>query len=758
MKYLNGGWLTKSGYEVKFGSQLYDAKIYDDKIELFLPYKKVENMGDTLNSGILTVEITSPMPDIITARVYNFTSRKDNVPKFKLNKQDSNIEIIDQENEYIFSSGNTRLIIKKGAPINFRYEYLNKEIATSTWNSKAFVTDDLGNPHVTDEFILDVDEKIYGLGERFGNFVKNGQSVSIWNEDGGTSTEQAYKNIPFYVSSKNYGLFVNSTDKVEFEIGSDQVSRVQFSVPGQSLEYSVIGASNMKDVLRRYTDYTGKPTLPPAWSFGLWLTTSFTTSYDEKTVLSFIDGMADNDIPLSVFHFDTLWMKEFELCNFEWDKSKFPHPEELIKKIHERGVKVCVWINPYIAQKSKLFDEALKNNFLIKYKNGDVWQWDLWQAGMGIVDFTNPEAVKWFQSKLQKLLDIGVDCFKTDFGERIPSENVQFFDGSKPSLMHNYYTNLYNQAVFELLQKERGDKDAVLFARSATVGGQKYPVHWGGDSSSDYPSMAETLRAGLSIGLSGFGYWSHDISGFEDAATPDLYKRWTQFGLLSSHSRYHGSSQYKVPWLFDDEAVDVSRKYTKLKLKLMPYIWQQAINTSYSGLPMLRAMALEFQDDINCRSIDTQYMFGSELLIAPIFNDQGVCNFYVPKSMGNWTNILTGELYGSGEWHLENYDYSTLPLLARPGSVIVMGQDDHNPEYDYLDNPQIHYYVPSINEYSSFSNITNFDQKRHATIEINKQDENIKFNVKGIKFYELYVHTQSGETIQLNQDKKEISL
>ncbi len=409
-----------------------------------------------------------------------------------------------------------------------------------------------GRVHVTDQLDLGVGEKIYGLGERFTNFVKNGQSVEIWNEDGGTGTEQAYKNVPFYLSNNNYGLFVDEPGKVEFEVGSEKVSRVQFSVPGEQMTYSVIGGADMKQILANYTALTGRAPLVPDWSYGLWLSTSFTTDYDEKTVLDFVDGMAERDIPLSVFHIDCRWMKELEWCNFEWDETKFPDPEGLLvldfvdgmaerdiplsvfhidcrwmkelewcnfewdetkfpdpegllAKLHDRGLKVCVWINPYIGQKSPLFEEGAKLGYFIRNTDGSVWQWDKWQAGMAIVDFTNPDATAWYQGYLKKLVAMGVDCFKTDFGERIPTEGVQYFDGSDPQMMHNYYTLLYNKAVYDVLAETKGEDEAILFARSATVGGQCYPVHWGGDCSSNYPWLrpaddAQLLHAALQQG------------------------------------------------------------------------------------------------------------------------------------------------------------------------------------------------------------------------------------------------------------------
>ena len=671
MKFLNGGWLVKDGFDVKYAANVYTANIEPKKLTLFCPFgSPIYNAGMTLDGGILTIEVTSPRPDIITTRLINFKKDRSHCPKFGLNETDPDVEITEDDDKWSFTSGRLTLEIAKGETIDFKYLYDGKVIAHSGWRAKGLVTDPEGRLHVSEQLDLGVGEKIYGLGERFTNFIKNGQTVDIWNEDGGTGTEQAYKNIPFYLSNRKYGLFVDNPGKVSFEVGSEKVSRVQFSVPGEEMSYSVIGGASLKDILNTYTDLTGKPPLVPDWSYGLWLSTSFTTDYDEKTVLDFVDGMAERNIPLSVFHFDCRWMKELEWCNFDWDKSKFPDPEGLLRKLHDRGLKICVWINSYIGQKSPLFEEGAKNGYFIKNEDGSVWQWDKWQAGMAIVDFTNPEATKWYQGYLKKLVAMGVDCFKTDFGERIPTEGVKYYDGSDPELMHNYYTYLYNKAVYDVLVETKGTDQAILFARSATVGGQQFPVHWGGDCSSNYPSMAESLRAGLSFGMSGFGYWSHDIAGFEDQATPDLYKRWTQFGLLSSHSRYHGSTAYKVPWLYGDEAVDVAREFVDLKLQLKPYLLKMAQETHETGVPMMRAMVLEFPDDPTCEDIDTQYMLGDDLLVAPIFREDGVARFYVPDDGSGqpWTNIITKTAYEPGKWYTEQYDYHTLPVLARPGT------------------------------------------------------------------------------------------
>jgi alpha-D-xyloside xylohydrolase len=520
---------------------------------------------------------------------------------------------------------------------------------------------------------LGVGEQVYGLGERFTPFIKNGQTVDIWNEDGGTSSEQAYKNIPFYLTNAGYGVFINHTGKVSLEVGSEAVERVQFSAVTQDLEYLVIYGPTPKEILDKYTALTGRPPMLPEWSFGLWLSTSFVTDYDEKTVQGFIDGMRDRDIPLSVFHFDCFWMREFQWCDFEWDARTFPEPAAMLQRLKADGLRISLWINPYIGQASPLFEEGKRLGYLLRRNDGpggtagSVWQWDLWQAGNAIVDFTNPAACDWFKSKLRPLLEMGVDCFKTDFGERIPTD-VVYHDGSDPEQMHNLYTQLYNQTVFDLLVEHSKD-DAIVFARSATVGGQTMPVHWGGDNTSSFESMAESLRGGLSLGLSGFGYWSHDIGGFEGNPDPNVFKRWLAFGLLSSHSRLHGNESVRVPWAFDEEAVDVTRTFVKLKQKLMPYLLETSKSAHLHGTPMMRAMLLEFPGDRTCWNLDQQYMFGSDLLVAPVFSATGEVEFYLPT--GEWTNFFTGAKEQGGRWIREQHGFQSLPLYVRHGSELL---------------------------------------------------------------------------------------
>ena len=666
MKFTDGAWLVKNGIRINKANSVRFADVDNDILTITVPAYHISGRNDTLGGVFITVRISSPLENVFHIRAYHHKGDKTLEPSYyAAADQKIPLKISDDGKEIEVISGESRLIIGK-EDYSLTLMRGGRRITASEGGALAYIND--GNTdqnYMREQLSLKVGEHVYGLGERFGAFIKNGQTVDIINKDGGTFSEQAYKNVPFYITDNDLGVFVNHTEEVNFEVASEHVSKVQFSVKGECLDYYLIAGSSMKDVLSVYTKLTGRAPLLPEWSYGLWLSTSFTTDYDEKTVLSFIDGMKDRGIDLKVFHFDCFWMKDSHWCNFLWDKDMFPDPEGLIRKIHDRGLKVCVWINPYIAQMSELFDEAQQQGYLIRKTDGSVWQTDLWQPGMGIVDFTNPGAKKWYQDKLAALLDMGVDCFKTDFGERIPTEGVMYSGGQDPLRMHNYYTYLYNETVFDLLLRAKGEGQAVLFARSATAGSQKYPVHWGGDCRSDYVSMEQTIRGGLSLMMSGFSYWSHDIGGFEDKSTADVYKRWAAFGLMSSHSRLHGSSSYRVPWNYDEEAVEVVRYYTELKKKLLPYFLEASEQAHDEGIPVMRPMVLEFEDDPVCAFLDKQYMIGDDLLAAPVFNEEGTAQFYLPA--GIWEDVHTGQkvTVECGRFIKEHRDYLHMPLYRK---------------------------------------------------------------------------------------------
>jgi alpha-D-xyloside xylohydrolase len=726
MKFTDGFWGLRPGVKALYAREAYDIAADDESLTVTGPSKAVRHRGDVLNHGMLTVRIDSPMAGVIGVHVEHFAGARPG-PGFELVGREPGAARTEAgPDSATLTSGELSATVHRGEP--WRLEFCARgRLLTSTGHDslarmsvartsgvqggggqgagarEALVDGDVwvaaeGIPvratsYMLAQLDLAVGELVYGLGERFGPVVKNGQSVDVWNADGGTSSEQAYKNVPFYLTDRGYGVLVDHPGPVSFEVGSEAVERVQFSVPGERLSFYVIDGPTPKDVLERYTALTGRPARVPAWSYGLWLSTSFTTDYDEATVTRFVDAMAERDLPLSVFHFDCFWMREFNWCDFEWDPRTFPDPAGMLSRLHEKGLRVCVWINPYIAQRSPLFAEAAEAGYLVKRPNGDPWQWDLWQPGMGLVDFSNADAVAWYQGKLRRLLELGVDAFKTDFGERVPLD-VVFADGTAPEQMHNLYTHLYNTAVHDVLVEARGEDDAVLFARSATTGGQRMPVHWGGDSTSSYPSMAETLRGGLSLAFSGFGFWSHDIGGFEGTPDSDVFTRWVPFGLLSSHSRFHGSESYRVPWAFDvdpvtgetDEsptsAVAVTRRFAKLKNRLMPYLYAAGAEASDRGIPVMRPMLLEFPDDPGVAHLDRQYMLGPDLLVAPVFSTAGEVSFYLPS--GTWTSLLTGERVTGGGWRTETHARDSLPLYVREGAVLPLGGRDDRPDYDYL--------------------------------------------------------------------------
>ena len=607
MKFSDGYWGIRPGVNPLFAREVYEIAGHEstESLNVLATGTEIHHRGNTLNLGTFDIDVTSPLEGVlrVTARHFDgahvtpgfdigagcesdeelrdvidgqdplVTSHRDFVHIESQGEGDGeigekgasvtlttgdfsgrfekrapwNFACVDAQGRTIVSSGNKGLAYYSVAPdamvaANPVGEFGVTRTGLAGDESESFISFQVG---------LSVGEKVFGFGEQFGAYIKNGQTIDIWNEDGGTASEQAYKNVPFYMTTAGYGVLVNNRGHVSFEVGSESTEAIQFSVPGEVLDFYIIYGPTPQEILQRYTRLTGRPAQVPAWSYGLWLTTSFTTKYDEATINSFVDGMAERDIPLSAFHYDCYWMREFHWTDFVWDERYFGDIESTLERLHrDKNLHICAWINPYIAQRGALFAEARDKGYLVKKANGDVWQTDQRQAGMGIVDFTNPEATAWFKDRVRALLHQGVDAIKTDFGERIPRD-VVWFDGSRGLDMHNWYTHLYNQAVFEAIEDVYGPGKAVLYARSATAGGQKFPVHWGGDCESTFNGMAQTLRAGLSITSSGFGYWSHDIGGFE-GSFPDaaVYKRWVAFGLLGSHSRLHGSTQYRVPWIF----------------------------------------------------------------------------------------------------------------------------------------------------------------------------------------------------------------
>jgi len=685
MKFTDGFWQIRENITAAYAHEYMDHSICGKELTVYTCSKHVASKADTMDVMMLTLTVTSPMEDVIRVNMVHFDGADEREPIVPLTNTDPHVTITEDEETITYQSGKTRAVIYK-TPSRWKIEfyYGDKLLTDTSYRNMAYMKDNQAKKnYIVEQLAIDIGEQIYGLGERFTPVIKNGQVIDMWNEDGGTASEIAYKNIPFYVTNKGYGVLVDTYGDVSFEVGSEKVERVQFSLQGERMSYCVIGGDTPMDAISTYNKLTGLPALPPAWSFGLWLTTSFKTSYDEKTTTGILDGMKQRDIPLHVFHYDACWMRDFQWCDFLWDPVHTPDPAEKLARYHKRGLHICIWLNPYISQKSYLFKEGKANGYLLKKTDGSVWQTDKWQPGLAIVDFTNPDATAWWLGKLETLLDMGVDCIKTDFGERIPVRDIAYFDGSDPVKMHNCYTLLYNKAVFDLLVRKRGLADAVLFSRSATVGGQQYPVHWGGDSSATYPSMAETLRGGLSLACGGFGFWSHDIGGFEYTARADVYKRWCAFGLMSTHSRLHGADTHRVPWLFDEEACVVLKEFVNLKCRLMPYIFAQAVRAHEEGRPVMRPMFVDYPEDRSALFCDMQYMFGDNMVVAPVFREDGKAETYLPA--GTWVDYQTGEIIPGEHWLKRTYDFMHMPMLVKENSILAIGARDDVPDYDYTD-------------------------------------------------------------------------
>lgn len=704
-------WLTNEAYTVQYAEEVYTVTPREDNkaLTLLCPTRKILSRGDTLNLATVSVKLEAQSDGVISCEVTHFSGARRRGPDFELfphGKPAVEARIQQGEAGTTLSSGSLSATVRGDAhtfAIDFHASDGSKTLTSLLARSVGLAyTPALTSPKQVEDlrarkhFLftqteLGVGETIHGGGERFGAWNRLGQHLRVWNEDGGTSSEQAYKNVSFLLSSRGYGLFIDTPDAIDLEIGSERCSRLQTAVQGQRLKWYLIHGPSPKDVLRKYALLTGAPGKPPAWSYGLWLSTSFTTSYDDRTVTHFLETMREHRIPVEVFHFDCFWLRPFHWTDFAWDPTSFPDPQAQIARLKQANLvaKISVWTNPYVAQASPVFAHAAEKGYLLKRANGDIWQWDLWQTGMAIVDFTNPAARAWFAECLEKLFATGVDAIKTDFGERIPTTDVAWFDASvDPNRMHNYYAYLYNQLVYEALQKRYGEHEAVLFARSACAGTQRFPLHWGGDCESTPAALAESVRGGLSLGLASFASWTSDIGGFEGKPPPWIYKRWVAFGLLCSHSRLHGSSSYRVPWLVDDASsepencTEVLRSWVRFKRRLMPYLFAQAGESVENGWPTsVRAVALEFPDDPTSWFCDREFMVGARILAAPVFGEDGVGEVYLPP--GRWFNFWTGEAVQGSRWVRERYGFLQAPMFVREGTVLVLGEEEGEGGFGY---------------------------------------------------------------------------
>lgn len=520
-------------------------------------------------------------------------------------------------------------------------------------------------------FLLHYDENIYGLGEHFTAFDKAGQTVTMRNFDTlGCRDETAYKNIPFYVSSYGYGLYVHHHGIFDFHMGSESAATLSAHVPDTSLEYYLIVKDSLKGIVSSYVKLTGPAVLPPKWSFGLWYSTGFKGN-SRKNVEEDAARFRQERIPCDVMHFDCYWLREDKWCDFVWDEVQYPERHTMMEGLKKDGYKICLWINPYVTITSEMYLEGKEHGYFALNADGEPYQADLWHGLLSpcvLLDFTSPEAVQWFQGKIRTVLREGVDVLKTDFGEDIPYD-VVFSNGMTGREIRNVYSRLYNQSVFEVSEECKGKGNALVWARSGCAGMQQFPVCWSGDPYSSYEGMASTLRAGLSMAMSGVLFWSHDMGGFYGEVTKDIFIRWSQFGLFTSHSRLHGTTT-RQPWAYDDETKAILKKFVDLRYELMPYIWKTASECVRDGVPFIRPMVLEYPDDKNVRAIYDQYFFGNDILAAPVFGgDMARREVYLPE--GVWVEML-GEkrVFEGGGWYAFECPLDYIPLFRRQDAVI----------------------------------------------------------------------------------------
>ncbi|WP_159517188.1 glycoside hydrolase family 31 protein [Sunxiuqinia indica] len=504
-------------------------------------------------------------------------------------------------------------------------------------------------------FSLSPGEKIFGCGESFKGLNKRGQKVVLWTDDAnGVQNESMYKPIPFFMSSRGYGMFMHTSTPITCDFGKYYNAATNLMIGDEKLDLFVF-LGEPKDILDEYTNLTGKPSMPPLWSFGLWM--SRITYFSEEDGRQVANQLRENKIPSDVIHFDTGWFENDWRCDYQFSKSRFDDPVDMISDLKEQGFQTCLWQLPYFVPKNELFQEILDKELYVKNAKGNLPYED------AVLDFSNQATVDWYQEKIAGLLKQGVSVIKVDFGEAAPASGI-YASGKTGFYEHNLYPLRYNKAVAEITKEVTGD--AIIWARSTWAGSQRYPLHWGGDAANTNTAMAGTLRAGLSMGLSGFSFWSHDIGGFVLKTPEELYRRWTPFGMLTSHSRTHGAPP-KEPWEYGKDFQDEFRKSVNLKYTLMPYIIAQAKECTEKGLPMMRALFVEYPDDAGSWLIDNEYLFGSDILVAPLFEEIAPRDVYLPD--GEWIDYQTGETYTKG-WHSITPGELPVIMLVKKGTVV----------------------------------------------------------------------------------------
>ncbi|WP_214412454.1 alpha-xylosidase [Sphaerisporangium fuscum] len=517
-----------------------------------------------------------------------------------------------------------------------------------------------------ESLVAQPDEHFGGFGEKFTPLDKRGQRPVMWNFDAyGAESDRSYKNVPFFVSSRGYGLVVDSGMPVEFDVCRATHSCVEFVVPDDLIDYYVIAGPTIPEILARFDRLTCAPELPPKWAFGSWISSGFFRDSQER-VLERARRIREKGIPCDVLHLDCYWQTKGHWSDLRWDPETFPDPEGMLATLKEQGFEVCLWMNPYVSHLSPLFTEGAEKGYFLKKQDGEVYVADSWHGSYpacGIVDLTNPGAVEWFKDLLRPLLRQGVAAFKTDFAEGVPHDSVAF-NGMTGTELHNVYSLLFNDVVADVTHEINGHR--LVWGRSSFLGGQRHSAQWGGDTYTSYPAMGSTLRGGLSHGLSGIPFWSHDAGGFTGTPTDDLYVRWAQFGALSPLVRFHGTTS-REPWEFP--AVEhLAVEAIRLRYRLMPYIYSAAVEAARTGAPMMRALCVDFPGDPVAWQADLEYLLGADLLVAPMTSPDGTRQVYLPE--GEWVDYWTHQVHTGGRYIQVTKPLGEIPLFVRHGALI----------------------------------------------------------------------------------------
>ena len=536
------------------------------------------------------------------------------------------------------------------------------------------------NDRATLSFECKLNECFAGTGERFEKMDLSGQTFFLKNQDGqGVNNRRTYKNIPFYLSSRMYGVFYHTTAHSKLSLAGVSTRSVEFMSDQALIDAFIIGGDTVEEILRGYRDLTGYPSMPPLWSFGVWMSRMTYFSADEVNAIC--DRLRKEHYPCDVIHLDTGWFKTDWLCEWKFNEERFPDPKKFVQDLLKKGFKVSLWQLPYIAEDAEQIDEARKNNYICKLTKQQDSEGSNFSAldYAGTIDFTSEKATEWYKGLLKRLLDMGVKCIKTDFGENIHMDAT--YENMSPELLNNLYALLYQKAAYEITKDVTGD--GIVWARAAWAGCQRYPLHWGGDSCSSWDGLAGSLRGGLHFGLSGFAFWSHDVPGFHtlpnfmnSVVQDDVYMRWTQFGVFSSHIRYHGTNK-REPWYYPNIAPMVKR-WWKLRYKLIPYILRESEKATHSGSTIVQALIFHHPEDNNCWHIDDEYYFGDDFLVAPVMSSDNCRDIYLPE--GEWVEFFTGDRFSvsdGGKW-LKDIEtpLDRMPVFVRKGAVIPVYPED----------------------------------------------------------------------------------